>query len=126
MLKRTFFISLLVVMVTTIAPAAHAWSEKDSMWQAAYLATHIADWGQTRSIADSCAKGGQYYETNPILGRCPSMQMVNAYFISTALLHAGVAQMLPPKYRRWFQTGTLAMQLNVISNNKNIGLKISF
>ncbi len=126
MLKHLFSISLLFVSLTALSPAAQAWTEKDSLWEAAYLATHIADWGQTRSIANSCAKGGQYYETNPILGKCPSVQMVNTYFVSTALLHVGVAQMLPSKYRRWFQTGTLALQLNVISSNKNIGLKISF
>ncbi len=102
-----------------------AWSEKDSIWQTAYLATHIADWGQTRDIASQCESGG-YYETNPVIGRCPSKDWVNTYFFTTALLHTGIARLLPSKYRRMFQVGTLGMELSYIANNARIGLSVEF
>lgn len=104
---------------------ANAWSKKDTYWEAAYLATHLADWGQTLDIASQCGSGN-YYETNPVMGKCPSAQTVNAYFIGTALLHYGAAKMLPPKYRRMFQTGTMAMELSYITNNASIGLNVKF
>ena len=105
---------------------AHAWDKTDTLLQGAYMATHITDWGQTRSISESCNSDGRYYETNLVMGTCPSMQTVNLYFIGTGLLHVGVAHTLPKKYRRMFQLGTLGMQINYISNNQQLGLKVSF
>ena len=117
-----YLVTLLLIFMSN---ASLAWSEKDTIWQTAYLATHIADWGQTRDIAGQCESGG-YYETNPVIGRCPSKNWVNTYFFTTALLHTGIAHMLPSKYRRWFQAGTLGMQLSYITNNARIGLSIEF
>ena len=105
--------------------SALAWNEKDTYWEMAYLAAHVADWGQTRDIASHCG-AGLYYETNPVLGRCPSTAWVNTYFIGTALLHMGVANALPTKYRRLFQGGTLAMELNYVNSNAKIGLQVNF
>jgi len=122
-----FFVKCLIILVLGLgfSGQANAWSDKDTMWQMAYLSSHIADWGQTRDIASQC-NAGLYYETNPILGRCPNTQWVNRYFIATALLHVGVANILPGKYRRLFQAGTMLMELNYVNSNANIGLKNSF
>ena len=102
-----------------------AWDWSDTAMESLYLAAHVADWGQTRDIAQQCGSG-TYAETNPIIGRCPSVGRVNTYFFTTALIHAGVATMLPKKYRRLFQVGTLGMEIGYISNNAKIGLKVSF
>jgi len=117
------FIVFLLVFFTS--PVANAWSKKDTYWETAYLVTHLADWGQTLDIASQC-ETGNYYETNPVMGKCPSAQTVNAYFLGTALLHYGVAHALPRKYRRMFQAGTIAMELSYITNNASIGLNIKF
>lgn len=105
--------------------SANRWTMQDTLWEAAYLMTHVADWGQTRDISAQCGSGG-YYEVNPVIGRCPSMSRVNLYFLSTALLHAGTATLLPKKYRRFFQTSTMVMEIGYITNNYNIGLKVNF
>ena len=125
-MKRTVTIISIALALITLAPAANAWTKEDTAWQSAYLAAHMADWGQTLDIASHCATTGQYRESNAILGDCPSAQMVNAYFLSTALLHTGISHALPRKYRRMFQVGTLGMQLNVVNSNQQIGLKVSF
>ena len=126
---------LLISLGSTVGNAAefalqhqtskNKWTMQDSLWEAAYLATHVADWGQTRDISAQCKSGG-YYEVNPVIGRCPSMSRVNLYFLSTALLHAGVSTLLPKKYRRFFQTSTMVMEIGYITNNYNIGLKVNF
>ncbi len=116
---------LSLVLVFGLAPAAKAWTKQDTLWQMAYLSVHLTDWGQTLDIAAQC-RSGAYYETNPVLGRCPSAQKVNAYFLTTALLHSGIAHALPPKYRRIFQAGTISMQIGYVTNNANIGLKWRF
>ena len=125
MAKRTKYTFILLLTIIFLSPAANAWSKKDTYWEAAYLTTHLADWGQTLDIASQCGSGN-YYETNPVMGKCPSVQTVNAYFIGTALLHYGTAHMLPPKYRRMFQAGTIGMELSYIANNASIGLNINF
>ncbi|MDH5256795.1 MAG: hypothetical protein OEX07_02265 [Gammaproteobacteria bacterium] len=116
---------LILMIIMFVSTAANAWSKKDTYWETAYLVTHVADWGQTLDISSQC-QSGTYYETNPIMGKCPSAQSVNAYFIGTALLHYGVAHMLPRKYRRMFQAGTMGMELSYITNNASIGLNVKF
>ncbi len=125
MTKRTAYIFILFLGVAFTSSGANAWSKKDTYWEVAYLTTHLTDWGQTLDIASQCGSG-TYYETNPVMGRCPSAQTVNAYFAATALLHYGVAHALPPKYRRMFQAGTIGMQLSYIANNASIGLNMKF
>jgi len=125
-MNKKITIKLLILLgFMVVSSAANAWSKKDTYWETAYLVTHIADWGQTRDIASQC-ESGRYYETNPIMGKCPSSQTVNAYFIGTALMHYGVAHMLPRKYRRMFQAGTIGMELSYITNNASIGLNVKF
>lgn len=122
--KNTLTLGFMMICLL-LTGTANAWSKKDTYWEAAYLATHLADWGQTLDIASQC-QSGAYYETNPVMGKCPSAQTVNAYFLGTALLHYGAAKMLPRKYRRMFQAGTMGMQLSYITNNASIGLNIKF
>ncbi|MDH5232257.1 MAG: hypothetical protein OEZ58_20790 [Gammaproteobacteria bacterium] len=122
---RIKIIGLLVALFLLFPLNANAWSEKDTLWEGAYLLAHVADWGQTRDIALQCSQG-LYYEMNPVIGRCPNVHWVNTYFLGTALLHIGVANLLPQKYRRMFQAGTLGMELNFVNNNSNIGLTIKF
>ncbi|HFE37957.1 MAG TPA: hypothetical protein ENK06_06005 [Gammaproteobacteria bacterium] len=124
MTKRAAYL-LVILSLFCASSAANAWSKKDTYWQSAYFLTHLADWGQTLDIANQCSSGS-YYETNPVMGKCPSAQTVNAYFAATALIHYGVAHMLPPKYRRMFQIGTMGMQLSYIANNASIGLNLNF
>ncbi|MDH3325974.1 MAG: hypothetical protein OEM38_04570 [Gammaproteobacteria bacterium] len=125
-MNKKLTVKLLVLLtIIFVSSAANAWSKKDTYWEAAYLATHVADWGQTLDISSQC-QSGAYYETNPIMGKCPSSQTVNAYFIGTALLHYGAAHMLPKKYRRMFQAGTMGMELSYITNNASIGLNVKF
>ena len=125
-MNKKLSVKFLVLLVLILAcSSANAWSKKDTYWEAAYLATHVADWGQTLDISSQC-QSGAYYETNVIMGKCPSGQTVNAYFLGTALLHYGVAHMLPRKYRRMFQAGTMGMELSYITNNASIGLNVKF
>lgn len=125
MSKKASVKLLVLLVILFVSSSANAWSKKDTYWELAYLTTHVTDWGQTLDISSQC-RSGNYYETNPVMGTCPSAQTVNAYFLGTALLHYGVAQMLPRKYRRMFQAGTMGMQLSYITNNASIGLNVKF
>jgi len=125
MLARKLHLMVVLSLFCLMSSTVVAWDWTDTAAESLYLAAHITDWGQTRDIAQQCEQG-LYTETNPIIGKCPSLGRVNSYFFATALLHAGIATLLPKKYRRMFQAGTLGMQIGYISNNAKIGLKVSF
>jgi hypothetical protein len=115
----------LAILLLIISFNANAWDKTDTAIEAAYTAVHIIDWGQTLDIASKCNTTG-HYETNPILGRCPSNNKVNLYFASTLILHYAAAYVLPVKYRRMFQSGTIGMELSYTVSNANIGLNVNF
>lgn len=115
----------LFIAVLLVSTQSFAWTKEDTAWESAYLMAHIADWGQTRDIASQCGVG-TYAETNPLLGSCPETNWVNTYFMATALAHVALTTVLPKKYRRMFQVGTLAMEIGYVSNNASIGLRASF
>lgn len=124
-MRKLILSSLIFGSLLGVSTSSWAWTNKDSLWQSAYLVLHAADWGQTRDIAAQC-KRGEYFETNPLIGKCPSVHWVNTYFLGTALLHTGIARVLPQKYRRAFQAGTIGMQMGFVTNNSRIGLTVKF
>jgi hypothetical protein len=96
------------------------------------MALMFGDWGQTRYIAQH---PGEYYETNPILGRHPKTSAVDLYFLSALVIHPVVSYLLPSKAqvfgfdinpRRIWQAGTIIVELGCVSNNARLGIGFSF
>ena len=100
------------------------WTKADTAWQLGYLALHVADWGQTRNIVKREGEG--YYETNPILGRSPSLRRVDTHFAVTALAHTAISYALPPDWRRRWQMVTIGIEAGYVGYNYSIGLKMDF
>ena len=101
------------------AGQASAWTETDTARQVAYSALHVADWMQTRQIA---RQPDRFHETNPILGRHPSLGRVDAYMAGTLVLHAAVAYALPSPWRSWWQHVGIAVETGAAAGNAAIGL----
>lgn len=115
---------LLTATLALSTPAvAGDWSAEDTKWQAAYIALHVADWGQTRDIA---AKRDRYFEQNPVLGKHPSVKRVDSYFLATSIAHTAISYALPPDLRRRWQQITVVVQAGVVAHNYGIGLNINF
>ena len=116
-------ISLFLLLVTAPVFAADPWSKADKTREAIYLTLHVVDWGQSLDIA----KNPQLYtEGNHILGEHPSVKRVNAYFATTALLHAGIVHVLPSRYRPAFQYFWIGVEAGVVALNYKAGLKVNF
>ena len=82
----------------------------------------IMDWGQTRYIANH----EQYTENNAILGKHPSTQSIDKYFMTTIALTNGIAYYIPDKYQNnWYITVGTLEGLTVI-HNKSIGIGMRF
>lgn len=118
-----YIIILLLFPITAFS--SDAWTTSDSVREATYLALHVADWGQTR-YANSDENRHLYEEQNPILGKHPSIKRVDTYFAVTALLHVGVAYVLPRKWREAFQYTTIGGEAIVVFRNNSIGVRIDF
>lgn len=99
------------------------WSDGDTFREANYMAFHIADWGQTRNIANNPDK---YHERNPLLGKHPSIKRVDTHFVVGALVHIGVAYILPRTTREAFQYVTTGFEAAVVFNNNRVGLRVDF
>lgn len=112
---------VLFLLFPAASPASD-WTKADTAREATYLALHVADWGQTRDIANNPG----YWETNPILGEHPSIRRVDTYFVFTGILHVGVAYLLPSRWREAFQLTTTGIEAAFVYSNNSIGLKVHF
>lgn len=121
---KEFLLALILLASSNVAFAEHdEWTADDTKRQAVYLVLHTIDWGQTRNIANNPK---QYYEINPVIGEHPTTGRVNGYFLATALLHTGIAYVLPADWRKSFQYVTIVIEAGVTNRNRNLGVKIDF
>lgn len=103
---------------------ADEWSSGDTYREATYLTLLSVDWAQTRSQARNHWKG--YYEQNNILGKTPNVGKVDAYFITSALAHYGIASLLPENLRTVFQYVTIGIEFGWDQHNYSLGVKAKF
>ena len=122
MRKIALIFVLFIFNSVAIAAEDNSWTRKDTAWQTAYAVLHIADWSQTRYIAEN----PEYNERNSILGNHPSTRKVDAYFAATLVAHTAISYILPTEYRRIWQVVTIAVEGNVVAHNVRIGVKFGF
>lgn len=104
----------------------YAWDQYDTYRESAWHFVHFLDWRQTIQISDSCHHGGQYYETNPTLGHCPTRGEVDRFFIAGSLIHLGISAVLPPKLREPWQYFSIGYDVNNVVRNYRLGIKFNF
>ena len=122
--------SIIVALILVCTVTAHAgdWTRKDTYFEAAALASIALDYSQTKGMVNKgfMIDGRPYEEHNPIMGSRPSSQTVDLYFASVAVTHVAVAYLLPQKWRRWFQAGTIVLELGVVAGNYSAGMGFGF
>lgn len=111
---------LFIFIFPTLAYAD--WSKKDTYRQVASLTLFSIDWKQTQYIATH----SEFYETNLILGKYPSVEEVNIYFTTLMVSHTIIAYLLPSDWRKLWQVVWIGASFKQISNNYSIGIKLSF
>lgn len=94
--------------------------------EAAYLAFHVADCGQTRNIAKHPDK---WHEINKVLGPHPSVSDVDRYFALTGLGHVALSKLLEdsPVLNNVFKAATIGMEAGIVGRNKiRFGINSTF
>lgn len=122
MLRSIAFAAAATVSSCSVV-AGDAWSEDQLRMGAALAAVTVVDWAQTRYIADN---PDSFHETNPIMGRHPSIGRVDRYFATSILVGAVVLDALPSEYRDYALKAGLVLEVLVVSNNARIGVGVKF
>jgi hypothetical protein len=111
------------ILIILLLPFLVAWTQEDTKYQTAFIATALVDWGQTLYIASN---PDEYKESNVLLGDHPSRDKVNMYFPCAIVLHTAVAVALPKDYRRVWQLIWIGIETGMIVHNTSIGIKVDF
>ena len=110
-------------MMPVESMAVDKWTKEDSKIQGTYYILKFIDWRQTRYIAKN---PHQWHEMNPILGRHPSVNTVDTYFLITTILHTVISYYLPQPYRKWWQSITIVGSGTFVFYNFSVGIKMDF
>lgn len=99
------------------------WTTEQKVWAGVSTALILMDWGQTRYIAKN---PHQFHETNPLMGRHPTMGEVNRHFALSMVANLAVASLLPSKWRTPWLMGVSGMQAHFVIHNKKMGIRMAF
>lgn len=110
---------------------ASCWPDNKLSAMAAYMANAavVADWGQTRHIANNPDK---FMETNPDLGRHPTVEEVDRYFVARLAYLNGIGCGLglmgfdDGLLQGLFWGTRMVITIDVVSDNHQIGIRMDF
>ena len=112
------------LLVTTSIILALSGCASFTKQQAYNTALMVADWGQTRHIAEN----PDYYETNKILGKYPTREAVDLYFLtligSYHLIHN--IDFIDHRYKKAMDWYVTIMWTHTVWHNHSIGIEIDF
>jgi len=80
----------------------------------------IADSIQTKKIVAN----DNYYESNFIMGKNPSIRKQNIYFAATYAAVTAASYFLPAKWRKPVIIGASMVQVSYVSNNLSAGFNV--
>jgi len=123
---KILLILLLTLFALPISVQAQDFDKTDKIFLAATQTMLIGDMLTTLDIAHDCRNGGSIYETNPILGRCPSRTAVYGYFIGVSAATWLIARALPPTERKFFLGVVGVVEVGYVSHNLSMGLRFRF
>jgi len=121
-MKKLLSIILLVLSVNTYADSRE-WTSDEKFWGATAGALLAADWATTRNMTHRYHEN--YYEQNPLLGRRPTANRVNLYFLAVTPAVFLAADYFDD-YRKEILQVTSLLELIMVGNNLRIGLKFQF
>jgi hypothetical protein len=121
-IKKILATALLLFSTATVADN-RSWTGEEKAWLGTAVAFTVTDWATTRDLSRRYNEG--YYETNPVLGRQPSTDRVDLYFVSAGIAGYFLADYLDEWRLPWLRAWTTA-GIYYTNRNLNIGLKMKF
>jgi len=122
LLGLAFWIASALVLVK-FAYAGDGWDMADKSLGGAALASTLADWSQSRYIAKH---PNEFSETNVILGKHPTVGMVDTYFAGSIALGYLITDWLSPGYRKAVLGGVTFVEIGYVDHNMSLGIGWGF
>lgn len=113
---------LTFIVIALMATGCATWTKTDIAMESLYLATHVADYKQTKQVA---RQPDDYKEANFFIGSHPSETRVDNFYLLMGVSHILVSHYLKSEKRLWQQM-TIGWELIMISNNYSVGLEVKF
>ena len=98
------------------------WEPKDTALEVGFQVLNALDARTTQRIADNAYAVETSALTRAVLEPNPSANETAVYFAVTGLSHYLISRALPPKWRKWFQAGTIGYSATVLERNCDLGL----
>jgi hypothetical protein len=115
-------IAILGIMLSF--PIQADWSKADTNRQLVFTGVAILDWSQTRYISKH---PDEFYEDfNKYLGKHPTTNKVNNYFMSAIIINYGIAYALPDRYRKYWQRSSIIVETYFVARNYRLGIGFDF
>jgi len=115
-------IIFLFIILINFSSFARPLTENEKLGELTWQVLNLGDMMQTIEIAEHPDK---WYETNPTLGRNPSKGEVISYFALRGILHYEITKRMD--HFRWAWLGaTIVPVINILHNNYEIGIRLSF
>ena len=118
---KLLFVFLFLLSVTHAQ--AKEWTSEEKLWGATTGVLLLGDWATTRNMTHRYNEG--YYERNPLLGKHPTANTVNLYFLTVTPLVFLAADYFGD-YRKEILQATSVLELIMVGNNLRIGLNFQF
>lgn len=122
-IKLLIILFLILIPKLSFAQDKYEWTTENTIMEASFLVLNTIDWGQTLDIAKNPDK---FIETNLILGKHPTKNEINLYFLTWSILHPIIMYHLPKDYREISQFISISLSGQTIIQNFNLGLRINF
>jgi hypothetical protein len=120
---RILGIFLSVLLSLPVYAESREWATEEKVWGATAGVLLLGDWATTRNMTHRYNEG--YYEHNPLLGRHPTANAVNLYFLTVTPIVFLAADYFG-NYRKEILQATSAIELIMVGNNLRIGLRFQF
>jgi hypothetical protein len=118
---------LLGIILVLLSLNAHAetreWTSEEKLWGATTGVLLLGDWATTNNMTRRYSEN--YYEHNPLLGKHPTANTVNLYFLVVTPAVFLAADYFED-YRKEILQATSALELIIVGNNLRIGLHFQF
>lgn len=105
------------------AAKADTWDHTDYALMTADVVTRLADAYQTSQIQDHDDIEEVDIIGRPVMGRNPSNGAVVGYFAAMIGLDVAIANALPSTWRKVYLSGRTALNIKVVHDNAQLGLK---
>ena len=123
---KTIFFTLLLCFTTTCKAGWNDWDESTKILFVTSSIAITTDYMLTRDYAKNKHLYSNAYETNPLIGKYPSVATIDLFMIVALVSNYFITDYLPPAYKNIYLGLKTVAHGTAAINNYSIGFRIRF